>query len=429
MIDHFLTGLSLIQTHVNQWLPFSMQRRFAEKRIIRQVCRAYRSVPYYKIKYDKKGVDISSIRTLKDLKKLPFLTKNEVREQFPEGIVAKGVDRKRCHFSATTGSTGKSLPFLYSPATYAFYLATSVRVYTMIGFRPWHKSVYIKYTPVSSPGLGPFFRKAHIPSINTAQEQIEKLKKESPDLLIGYASIILEIAQNVTKEDLRYIKPKFISVNSEISTMEQRSFISDVFSCPVFDEYSTEETWMIASQCSKQNYHLFTDNVWVEFLDNKGNDVPSGEIGEMVITTMRSPAMPFLRYKIGDLGRYSDKKCSCNIGFPLLETFEGRSDDSFILPSGKIVSSLKILNTFTMFIKKYLHLMEEFKVIQKKKELVVIELVKGKEFNGKYFQELVDKLHVIFDEPVTILVEMVDKIPTNGSVKRKAIESWVKKPD
>jgi phenylacetate-CoA ligase len=372
-------------------------------------------------------VDISSIRTLKDLKQLPFLTKNEVREQFPHGIVAKGVDLEKCHFSATTGSTGKSLPFLYSPATYAFYLATSVRVYTMIGFRPWHKSVYIKYTPVSSPELGPFFRKAHIPSITTVQEQVEKLKKESPDLLIGYASIILEIAQNVTKEDLKYIKPKFISVNSELSTMEQRSFISDVFSCPVFDEYSTEETWMIASQCSKQNYHLFTDNVWVEFLDNKGNDVPFGEIGEMVITTMRSPAMPFLRYKVGDQGRYSDKKCSCNIGFPLLETFEGRSDDSFILPSGKIVSSLKILNTFTMFIKKYLHLMEEFKVIQKKKELVVIELVKGKEFNAKYFQELVDKLHAIFNEPVTILVEMVDTIPTNGAVKRKAIESRVNK--
>jgi hypothetical protein len=58
---------------------------------------------------------------------------------------------------------------------------------------------------------------------------------------------------------------------------------------------------------------------------------------------------------------------------------------------------------------------------------VVIELVKGKEFNGKYFQELVDKLHAIFDEPVTILVEMVDKIPANGAVKRKAIESRVNK--
>ena len=416
---------AVIEVHINPWLPPKLQRKLAEKRVIREIQNAYRNVPYYREKYDEAGVDINSIRRIEDLKKIPFITKDEIREQFPDGIVARGVDRDKCHYSATTGSTGRSLPFIVNTATHAFYIATVLRVYTMIGYRPWYKIVYIKFTAVDTPSFGPFFRTAHILSVIPVEEQISLLRKEKPDLLIGYASIILEIARRATPEDLKYIRPKIISVNSEMSTQDQRDFISRVFGCPVYDEYSTEETYMLASQCRRHNYHLFTDNVWVEFLDEGGEDVAPGEVGEMFLTTMRSPAMPFIRYRIGDLGRPSDRHCRCGRSSPLLEAFDGRSDDSFILPSGKFVSSLKLLNTFTMYINKYLHLMEEFKVIQKEKGLVDIQLVRGKEYREDLFQELVGKLHKILDEPVIINVEMVDEIPTNGSVKRKAIESWV----
>ncbi len=386
---------------------------------------AYQNVPYYRETFNHAGVEINTIRHIEDLKQLPFITKDEVREQFPDNIVARGYDIDKCHYSATTGSTGRSLPFVFSPGTYAFYLSTSLRVYTMIGYRPWHKLVYLKYTAVKTPGFSGFFEQAHISSVISIEEQIARLREEKPDLLVGYASLILEVAQRVTAADLEYIQPKFISVNSELSSRDQRDFIASVFRCPVYDEYSTEETWMVASQCREYNYHIFTDNVWVEFLDDEGNEVPPGETGEMVLTTMRSPVMPFIRYRIGDLGRLSTQSCSCGIGFPLLEAFEGRADDSFILPSGKSVPSLKILNTFTIFIKRYLHLMEEFKVVQKETNLITILLVEGREFKKEHFDELIDKLHHLLSEPVTIEVEMVDRIDNHGSIKRKAIESWV----
>lgn len=418
-----------IKAHINQWFPPKWQRRRAERRVIKEIYNAYNCVPYYRKKYDDAGVDIGSIRSLEDIKRIPFITKEEILENFPEGMVAKGVEIKKCHYSATTGSTGRSLPFIFSMPTYAFYLATNLRVYSMMGYKPWHKIVYIKYTPIERTSVGPFYRSAHIPSTLPVKEQISLIKKEGVDLLEGYASIILEMARTVTPEDLKYIQLKFISVNSEMSTQEQREFISKVFGCPVFDEYSTEETWMIASQCKQGNYHIFTDNVWVEFIDQDGNDVAPGDVGEIVITTMRSPAMPFIRYRIGDLGRPSTETCSCGIGFPLLESFEGRADDSFILPSGKFISSLKLLNIFTMYINKYLHLIEEFKLIQQKPDYIVIKLVKGKEYNEERFKELVNRLYTILDEPVTIITEMVNEIPISGSIKRKAIESWVDKKD
>jgi phenylacetate-CoA ligase len=247
-----------------------------------------------------------------------------------------------------------------------------------------------------------------------------------PDLLVGYSSIIFEIAQKVTPEDRDFIKPKFIGLNSELSTRDQRDFISSVFNCPVYDEYSTEETWMIASQCREGNYHIFIDNVWVEFLDKDGAEAKPGEEGEIVLTTLRSPAMPFIRYKIGDLGTYSSKPCSCGLRFPVLSSFEGRADDYFVLPSGKTVSSLKLLNTFTKFIKKYLHLMEEFKVIQKEPDYIVIQLSKGRQYRESQFQEVIHGLKEILLEPVSIEVEFVEAIDNSNGIKRKAIESWVK---
>ncbi|MFZ5597038.1 MAG: phenylacetate--CoA ligase family protein [Bacillota bacterium] len=394
--------------------------------MIREIHNAYANVPYYRKKYDEFGVDISTIKTLDDLRKLPVITKDEIREQFPHGIVSKKYNIKDCHYSATTGSTGRSLPFVFSRSTFAFYIATGLRMYSIIGYRPWHKLVYIKYTPINYPKLGPFFRTQHIPSTISLEEQITMLRTSKPDLLIGYASLIFEIAQKMTPEDLKLIRPKFIGLNSELSTRDQRELISSVFNCPVYDEYSTEETWMVASQCRNGNYHLFIDNVWVEFLDQELNPVKPGEEGEIYLTTTRSPAMPFIRYRIGDIGKYSNKTCTCGLNFPLIEEFNGRADDSFILPSGKYVSSLKVLNTFTKFIKKYLHLMEEFKVIQKEPGLIVIQFVKGKEFNERHLQELIEALRDVFREPVTIEVEFLDHIESN-SIKRKAIESLVSK--
>ena len=422
-------AVSVIRVHWNNLRSQKKLYQSAERRIIRGIQRAYKNVPYYRQLYDTHGVTINDIKTLDDLQKLPFITKDEIRNQFPKGIVSRKFKIDRCHYSATTGSTGRSLPFVYNQSAYAFYIATGLRMYTLIGYRPWHKVTYIKYTAIKYPRFGPFFRTAHIPSTISLEKQIAMLRKTQPDLLIGYASIILEIAQKATPDDLKQIRPKFIGINSELSTKDQRDFISSVFGCPVYDEYSTEETWMIASQCREGNYHLFIDNVWVEFLDKNGKTVKPGEEGEMVLTTSRSDAMPFIRYRIGDIGRYSDKKCPCGLGYPLLEAFEGRADDSFILPSGKYISSLKILNTFTKFIKKYLHLMEEFKVIQKDRGHIVIELVKGREYTDHQFRELIDSLREIFGEPVTISVEHVDHIAMKNGIKRKAIESWVTDKD
>ena len=101
--------IACIEVHLNQLLPAALQRRLAERRLIRTIRAAYENVPFYRQKYDEAGIDINSIRSADDIKKLPFLTKDEVLLNFPQSIVARGVNIDDCHYSATTGSTGRSL--------------------------------------------------------------------------------------------------------------------------------------------------------------------------------------------------------------------------------------------------------------------------------------------------------------------------------
>ncbi len=426
LVKHLKAAL---EVHWHPKRSATTHRQWAEQQLIATVKQAACDVPYYRDAFARAGVDLERF-TAGDLHTLPFFTKSELQAHFPHRLLADGTRLDDCKHSATTGSSGKAVNFVFNPVTYAYYLATSLRVYTMIGYRPWHKIVYIKYTQVSTPsvGFGKLFQTAHIPSMIPVQEQIRRLREEKPDLLVGYASIIMEIAHHVTPADLAVIRPRFISVNSEMSTQAQRDFIASVFDCPVYDEYSTEETWMVASQCPHGSYHLFTDNVWVEFLDADGNEVAPGEVGEIVLTTLRSPTMPFIRYRIGDLGRKGEGVCGCGSAFPVLKAFDGRADDAFVLPSGGRLSSLKLLNAFTTFIKSDPGLMLEFRFVQESVEQSLVKLVKGPSFNDERVQKLLHRLQEVIREPVNLRVEYVDSLDREGKVKQKAITSLVGKP-
>ncbi len=421
---HYPSGA--IDTHLHPHIPQSLQRRIVDRRLRKVIRKAYQDVPFYRDTFDQAGVNPAHFQGIKDISSLPFLNKSDVQEHYPKNLVARGINLDRCEHSATTGSSGIATNFIFTPKTYAYYHTTSLKVYTMIGYRPWHKATYIKYTAVPAPNLGPIFRVNHIPSMIPVEQHISALREQKPDLLVGYASLILDIARSVTDKDLKVIKPRFISVNSELSTQEQRDEISKTFNCPVYDEYSSEETWMIASQCRELNYHLFTNNVWVEFVDSAGNEVATGELGEIVLTTLQSPAMPFIRYRIGDLGRAGTEPCACGSSLPVLASFEGRADDAFVLANGDRVPSLKLLNAFTTFIKADADYIREFKLVQTGLSEAVIRLVPGPNYAGEQTDELVKRLQSIIPQPIEFSIDITDQLDT-GSVKQKAIESLVYK--
>ena len=406
------------------YLPRSWQLRMAEKRVIATVQDAYQNVPFYRQKYSAAGIDMRSIREIGDIKRLPTITKDEIRSAFPDEIVRKGTDIESCHSGSTMGSTGKPLPFIISPEAYRYYLAESARIYDLAGYRPWQRACYVRFMPMELPGFSSR-RQTYISSLLPVGEIIGKLALAKPDLIDAYPTNMLEIARNIGHEELKRIKPSRIVVNSEMSTQEEREYIAEVFGCPVFDEYSTEECWGIAAQCRRHNYHLFIDSVWVEFVDEGGNDCHPGQSGSILLTTTRSAAMPFIRYAVGDRGTPVDGECGCGNNLPLMQSIEGRSDDWVVLPSGQLFEPVRILSIIAKIMKIHPRLFDEYKVIQKKTDLLVIQYRPGEGFDQAAVDEMVAVITDLLYEPMTVLAEKGE--PYRG-LKRQTLESWVARP-
>ena len=420
-MNYLNLATAIIKVFTLPHLPSNVQRHLAERRVIMTVRDAYLNIPFYRAKYDAAGIDIDSIRTLDDIKRLPVLDKAEIRANFPDNIVRRGTDYKKCHNAFTSGSTGQPLEFVISPAGYAYYLAESARIYYMIGYRPWHRSCYVRLVTMKLPALSSK-RQTHISSGHPVRVQIEQLKRTKPDLIDTGVERLLNIANHLTEDDLKHIKPKFITINSEMSTEQERDYLSKVFNCPVYDEYGTEECWSIATQCRQHNYHISTDSVWVEFINSQGRDVEPGETGDILITTTRSEAMPFIRYAVGDCGVPGRGGCGCGYNSPLLESLEGRCDDWLVMPSGKLSPPSAILSAYGKAVWQNPLLFDRFRIVQKAPDLVVFQYVKGQRFNPKELEVLVSNLRQVFDEPVEVLSEEVD---FEAGHKRQVVQSWV----
>jgi len=149
--------------------------------------------------------------------------------------------------------------------------------------------------------------------------------------------------------------------------------------------------------------------------------VEEGEYGEIVVTSLFNYTMPLIRYNIGDIGTFTDKKCACGRGLPLIKSLEGRTDDFLILPSGKKISPR------TINVIEDVAGVSRYQTIQESKNRIVVNLVKGNGFGPKTIDEI--KKHIIagcLGEDVTVDVKLVDDLTRNKRGKLRAVVSYVK---
>ena len=118
---------------------------------------------------------------------------------------------------------------------------------------------------------------------------------------------------------LRNIGLKAIFCTGEVLYDHQRELISETFGVPVANGYGARDAGFIAHECPAGKMHIAAEHVIVEILDESGQSVPKGEVGEIVITNLDGYAMPFIRYKTGDLGALADEQCPCGRGLPLMK--------------------------------------------------------------------------------------------------------------
>ena len=317
-------------------------KKLQDERLAAQVKHVYENVPYYKKLMDEKGVTPDDIRSTDDLHKLPFLTKSDLREAYPYGLLAKPLaDCVRIH--STSGTTGKRVVAFYTQHDIDIWDDCCARAITAAGGTK-EDVCHVAY------GFGLFTGGAGLNggshrvgcltlpmSSGNTERQIQFMRDLGSTILCctpSYAAYIGETLHEMglTPDD---IKLKAGIFGAEPWTEEMRCEIEKSLGIKAYDIYGLTETSGpgVAFECSEQTgMHINEDNFIAEIIDpDTGEVLPEGSKGELVFTSITKEAFPLLRYRTRDICVLSRKKCSCGRTLIKMTKPMGRSDDMLII--------------------------------------------------------------------------------------------------
>ena len=317
-------------------------KKLQDERLAAQVKHVYENVPYYKKLMDEKGVTPDDIKSTDDLHKLPFLTKSDLREAYPYGLLAKPLaDCVRIH--STSGTTGKRVVAFYTQHDIDIWEDCCARAITAAGGTNEDvcQVAYGYGLFTGGAGLDGGSHKVGcltLPmSSGNTERQIQFMRDLGSTILCctpSYAAYIGETLHEMglTPDD---IKLKAGIFGAEPWTEEMRREIEKSLGIKAYDIYGLTETSGpgVAFECSEQSgMHINEDNFIAEIIDpDTGGVLPEGSKGELVFTSITKEAFPLLRYRTRDICVLSRKKCSCGRTLIKMTKPMGRSDDMLII--------------------------------------------------------------------------------------------------
>ncbi len=388
------------------------------------------NIPYYQELFEKINFKIEDFNSLKDLERIPILTKEIVRDNF-EKLKNHNFEGKIVH-SQTSGSTGKSLQFDFAVDAIQFRWALWFRHKKRFGINP--KDSYATFTGLPAVPLNqnkpPYWREnramkqtiftMHHINNNTVRSVVERLNKGGFKYYSGYPSILFSLANLIEENSLKITdSPAVIFTGAEALLKYQRDKISKVFGCLVTDQYGFSEGCGNASRCEKDLFHEDFEYGVLECHNPKKNDDGS-TTGTILATGFTNLAMPFIRYQVGDTATWVDSDCSCGRKSKTIKEINGRNEDFVITPEGN-----KILRFDYIF--KDTKSIRESQIIQKELGSVTIKIVERKGNNRSDLEKLLRKeIKNKISRGLNISFEYVSEIERTNTGKFRAVKSLIK---
>lgn len=323
---------------------------------LRQTIRIAMNSPMYKKRFEEYNITPDSIKTLDDIRKIPFTTKQDLRDNYPFGLVGGDIkDAIRIHSSS--GTTGHPTVVVYSKHDIDSWANMIARNMYMVGCRNTdvfqNSSGYGMFTG----GLGFQYGAERLgattvpAAAGNSKRQIMFIRDFGTTCLHAIPSYAIRLAEVFQEEgiDPRSTKLRTLFIGAEPHTNEQRLRIERLLGVKAYNSYGMTEMNGpgVAFECKMQNgMHLWEDNYIVEIVDPETLEpVPDGESGEMVLTTLDRTMMPILRYRTRDITRIIPGQCECGRTHRRIDRIKGRTDDMFII---------KGVNVFPMQVEKIL---------------------------------------------------------------------------
>lgn len=408
----------------DEW-PLDKQLEFQRRQLVEFIQFAVNNSPYYRRLYA--GIDISSIKSVQDLKKLPIVDKEMLRANIEEVYTLKAKD---AIIGNTGGTTGKSLTVRSTLADHNIRMAQLDHFKSRVGFEnlkmkratfngkhiipPFQKkSVFWRY---NSPCKQMIYSSFHLTE-NNIKYYVDSLNKFKPDAIDGFFTSICDVASYIERHDLNIdFKPIAIFPTSETLTDEGRALIERVFKCKVYNQYASSEGAPFVTECKYQKLHIELNSGVFEILDN----------GEILVTSFTTHGTPLIRYAIGDKMTLADntEKCDCSLHGPIIKRIEGRKLDFLYKPDGAKINAGNVSNLL-----KYLPnsvIRTQFRQDELDQITILLEVDKQK-FREDSKKDILKECRHTFGNEMKVVICIVDNIPRAESGKFRMIINNVKK--
>lgn len=413
--------LSLAENQQLQW-----------DRLIACLQKAYDNTPFYRRRFDQAGVRPVDIQSPLDLRRLPPLTRGDLRDQL-DSLCSRNYRRESLLEAATGGTTDTPVRLLRSPGTIPARTAVHLRFNAWAGLRPGDKVLYL-WGARSDFAENPswrwrlydryLMRRVWAPTSLLNAEILEtyrqKLNQFHPRVIYGYPTPLALFCDYLASVGSSFHRPASIICTAEPLLDHQRQLIERVFGCPVFELYGSREFGMIAGECEcHAGLHFNPHAAYVEFLPVEGEQVQG--LHEVLVTDLLNDGMPLIRYKINDCALLSDTACLCGRGYPMVKRITGRSGDVFTMPNGDRVPGVALTNRVLQVCPG----LKKLQIIQETFEDFCIRYVPGVDFCDSDLELLRRNLRKFFPDQLRWRFERVADIERERSGKTRFCISHV----
>jgi len=362
-------------------------------KVFRNTIRYGYTVPLYQKKYKEAGITPDKIKGINDVIKLPFVSKNDLIENYPDDIIPKGYDKKNAEVVCTSGSTGKPVSIYNDFQTMSRATGIFRRELDVYGLN-WKKSKLVHMGNFSPDKADIAFEKGFMSKVksfysfdnylpinafDSIKENIKKLDDFKPDLIVSYPATYQHLAFFKKKGYGKNINPKILAVGGYVLDEYTRNYVEEAFGCRMLNVYgSAESAADMAFECFDGTWHINHDFYHIEAVDEKMNVVGPEEKGHIILTKMFGKGTPIIRYTGMDdwVSIVPEYECSCGLCTPIFKNgVEGRMSTSVILPDGRLFPSASFAILSVVLNKMKTRKVRQFQIVQKKIDEIDILLV------------------------------------------------------
>jgi phenylacetate-CoA ligase len=431
-----------------QRLDNNQLKRYKDAQFKKIVKYAY-TTPLYHKKFKDQNIHPNDINGIKDITKLPLITRDDFSDNFPDGIIPPNTTPNEYFTICTGGTTTKyccqsgAKPVctftdfssllrgsLVSSRSYEFYKISwrKTRIAHIGNFNPYKfDQIYEDNILTPMKRFISLKNNLSIQASSNTEEIIQQLEQFQPEVIISYPSIYQDIAYKKRKGLGTSIKPRILFVGGAMLDAYTRNYVEATFQCPLYNTYASCESGAeIAYECPEHNWHLHADFFHLEARDLNNNLVGPGERGRLIITRLWGKGTPIIRYTGMEdwITLNNGDSCPCGQQSPILGgPVEGRVMSNIILPDRRVYPPSKFLFITDVLKKLQTFKVTRYQIIQKNINEIDILLVIDPDEREKSptFKELQKHIKKAYQNEIgtqiTLNIEEVDGIEDSESGK------------